>query len=99
MVLSCFTKQCKVPLHFSERKILVLYVRLNFVDAANIRDCVKKDCSLKETRCFDVIILSNSPFRDKRDNRRIITDCRNVTGAETLRILSSADEFLQKDGV
>lgn len=55
MVLSCFTKQCKVPLHFSETQKLIL-------STLPMLDCGKKDCLLKQTRRFDVIILSSFYF-------------------------------------
>lgn len=46
-----------MPLRFSERRILMLYVKINFIEAA-ILDCAKEDYLLNKRR-FDITILSS----------------------------------------
>lgn len=45
-----------MPLRFSERRILMLYVKINFIEAAI--DCAKEDYLLNKRR-FDITILSS----------------------------------------
>lgn len=90
-----FTRTAKWSFHVSRNnvkcryislnaRILVLYVKINFVDIANIR-LGEKRSSFKTKASFQCNNFIEFIFRDKKNNRPI-----------TPRILSSADEFLQK---